>query len=73
MPIKWKFSHHEDFFSSYLPTDSGFLQQVLLYLGSLYCSSLVEMNIDVLPKTRRIVIADCFSISKSCGRKHRQP
>lgn len=49
---------------SYLSTDSGFLQQVLLYLGSLYGSSLVEMDIDVFPKTRRVVIADCFSVAK---------
>ncbi len=48
----------------YLSTDSGFLQQVLLYLGSLYGSSLVEMDVNVFPKTGRVVIADCFSVAE---------
>lgn len=48
----------------YLSTDSGFLQQVLLYLGSLYGSSLVEMDVNVFPKTRRVVVADGFSVAK---------
>ena len=51
-------------FVPYLSTNSGFLQQVLLYLGSLYGSSLVEMDVDVFSKTRRVVVADCFSVAK---------
>lgn len=54
---------------SYLSTDSGLLQQVLLDLGSLDGSSLVEMDVDVFPETRRVVVADCFSVAKGWRRR----
>lgn len=49
---------------SYLSADSGLLQQVLLYLGSFYCSSLVKVDVDVFPEARGVVIADSFGIAK---------
>lgn len=48
----------------YLSADPGLLQQVLLNLGPFYCSSLVEVDVNVFPKTRGVVIANSFGISK---------
>ena len=48
----------------YLSADPGLLQQVLLYLGSLDGSSLVEVDVDVLPEARGVVVTDGFSVPK---------
>lgn len=53
------------FFQPHLSTNSGLLQQVLFDLGSLDGSSHVEMDVDVFPKARRVVVANGFGVAKS--------
>ena len=40
-------------------------QEVLLDLGTLYNTSLVEVNIDVFTKSAGVVVPDCLGVSKS--------
>lgn len=49
---------------AHLATDPGLLQQVLLDLGALDGTPLVEVDIDVLPKAARVVVADGLGIPK---------
>lgn len=56
---------HFFFFYPHLSTNSGFLQQVLFDLGSFNGSSNVEMNVNVFPEARRVVVANSFSVAKS--------
>ena len=51
---------------SHLPADAGLLQQVLLYLGSLDGSSLVEVDVDVLPEAGRVVVPDRLGVPERC-------
>ena len=58
-----------------LAHNTRFLQEVLLYAGTLNHTLLIEVNVDVLAKTARVVIADCLGIAKGClggggGGKH---
>ncbi len=50
----------------YLATHSGLLQQVLLDLGSLDGSSLVEVDVDVFPEAAGVVVTDGFSVPEGC-------
>lgn len=52
---------------AHLATDTGLLQQVLLDLGALDGTPLVEVNIDVLPKAAGVVVADGLGIPKCFG------
>ena len=49
-----------------LSADAGLLQQVLLYLGSLDGSSLVEVDVDVLPEAGRVVVPDRLGVPERC-------
>lgn len=61
------------FFRPHLSTNSGFLQQVLFDLGALDGSSHVEMDVDVFPKARRVVVANGFSVAECWkGRKRKE-
>ena len=42
----------------------GLLQQVLVHLGAFYCPVLVEEDVDVFSKPRRVVIPHSFCIAK---------
>lgn len=48
-----------------LSTHSRLLQQVLLYLGPFDGASLVEVDVDVLPKATGVVVANCLGVAKS--------
>ena len=50
----------------HLAADPGLLQQVLLYLGPLDGSSLVEVDVDVLPEAAGVVVADGLGVAKGC-------
>ena len=52
-----------------LMNDPRLFQKILLHLGSLNHARLVEVNVDVLSKSRRIIIADSFGISKGWNMK----
>lgn len=54
---------------SYLPADSGLLQKEVLDAGALDHPARVEMDVNVLPKTARVVIADGLGVAKGCGGK----
>ena len=45
--------------------DPGFLQKVLLDLGAFDGSGFVEVDVDVLPEPRRVVVANRFRVSES--------
>ena len=47
-----------------LVNDPGLLQQVLVHFGSLDRSILVEENVDVFPKPRRVVVPHGFCVAK---------
>lgn len=49
---------------SHLSTHSGFLQQVLLDLGSFDGPSLVEVDIDVLSEATGVIITDGLGVAK---------
>lgn len=48
-----------------LADDACLLQQVLIDLGALYCTLLVEMNVDVLAETARVVVSDGLRVPES--------
>lgn len=48
-----------------LSTHSRLLQQVLLYLGPFDGASLVEVDVDVLPKATGVVVANRLGVAKS--------
>ena len=48
----------------YLSTDSRLLQQVLFYLGSFDCPTLVEVDVNVLAKATGVVITNGLGIAK---------
>lgn len=50
---------------SHLPTHTRLLQQVLLYLGSFNGPSLVEVDIDVLPKATGVVVTNGLGVAES--------
>lgn len=52
---------------AHLATDPGLLQQVLLDLGALDGTPLVEVDINVLPKAAGVVVADGLGIAKRFG------
>lgn len=45
--------------------NTGLLQQVLFNAGPLDGPSFGEVDVDVLPKATRVVIADGFGVTKS--------
>ena len=48
-----------------LSDDAGLLQEVLLNQGSLDDTVLVEVHINVLSETRRVVVTDRLGVSES--------
>ena len=60
----------EEFFTgTHLRDNSGFLKEVLFDLGTFYTPSLIKVDINVLAESARVVIPDCFCISKCCIEK----
>lgn len=53
--------------SAHLAAHTGLLQQVLLDLGALDGTPLVEVDVDVLPEAARVVIADGLGVPKRFG------
>lgn len=45
--------------------DTGFFEEVVVDSGGFYPARVVTVNLDEFSKTGRVVIFDCFSISKS--------
>lgn len=53
----------------HLTTNSALLQQVLLDTGPFDSSTLGEVDVNVLPKSTGVIIADGFGITKGWGEK----
>jgi len=49
---------------THLVNNAGFLKQILLNLGTFYWSAGVKVNIDIFAESARVVIPNCFRISK---------
>ena len=56
---------------TYLVDESRFLQEVLVYHGSLDHSMSVEVDVNVLSKSTRVVVAIRLCISKGCEHQHK--
>lgn len=50
----------------HLMADTRLLQKILLHASTFNHSVLIEEYLQIFPKATGIVIADCFSVSKSC-------
>ena len=48
--------------------DPGFLQKVLLDLGAFDGSGFVEVDVDVLPEPRRVVVSNGLGVPESLKR-----
>lgn len=53
----------------HLSTHAGLLQQVLLDLRSFDGTSLVEVNVDVLPEATGVVVPNGLGVAKGCVSK----